>query len=159
MIEERARVEGVHDGLITVTAGAKQGCPTCAQGQGCAGGVLGKLANRKNRRVQVGNPRGIAVQPGDWVRIGLDEAALVQGAMLVYLLPLVALLLAAAVLHAAGAGEGVITICALLALVGGFLFAARLQRSPQAQRRHQPVLLGPSREMPAPTCGAPQSVT
>lgn len=159
MIEERAQVQGVHNGLVMVTAGAKQGCPTCAQGRGCAGGVLGRLANRKTRRVHVGNPQGIAVQPGDWVRIGLDESALVKGAMLVYLLPLVAMLLAAALLHAAGAGEGVITVGALLALVGGFWFAARLQRSPQAQQRHQPVLLGPSQAGPAQGCSTIQGAT
>lgn len=157
MIEERARVDSVHDGLVTVTAGAKQGCPTCAEGKGCAGGVLGKLANRKDRRVQVGNPHGIDVRPGDWVRIGLDEAALVQGAVLVYLLPLLALIVVAGVLHAAGAGEGLITVSALAALAGGFVVAARLQRKPEAQRRHRPILLGSSPAMGGMGCDAPTS--
>ena len=156
MIEERARVDSVHDGLVTVTAGAKQGCPTCAEGKGCAGGVLGKLANRKDRRVQVSNPDGIAVRPGDWVRIGLDESALVQGALLVYLLPLLALIVVAGVLHAAGAGEGVITLAALLALVGGFAVAAWLQRKPEAQQRHRPVLLGPGSAIGISGCNSQQ---
>ncbi|MBR9813266.1 SoxR reducing system RseC family protein [bacterium] len=142
MIEERARVDSVHDHLVTVTAGAKQGCATCAEGKGCAGGVLGKLANRKDRRVQVSNPHGLHVKPGDWVRIGLDESALVRGALTVYLLPLVAMLVVAAAANLAGAGEGLTTLLAIAALAAGFMLAARLQRKPDAAQRHRPVLLG-----------------
>ena len=142
MIEERARVDSVHGDWVTVTAGAKQGCATCAEGKGCAGGVLGKLANRKDRHVQVSNPQQLEVRPGDWVRIGLDESALVSGAMAVYLLPLLAMIAMAAMAHLGGAGEGMTTLLALAALAGGFVIAAWLQRQPGTAQRHRPVLLG-----------------
>lgn len=141
MIEERAVVTEVHDGAVTVVAGAKQGCPTCAQGRGCAGGVLGRLANRKQRRVRAANPQKMDVSAGDLVLIGLDESALVRGAALVYLMPLLALIVAAGVAQLLGAGEGVTTLVGGLALVAGFAVAAATQRAPDAAHRYAPRLL------------------
>lgn len=131
----------VHDGAVTVVAGAKQGCPTCAEGRGCAGGVLGRLANRKQRRVRADNPEHLDVRAGEAVLIGLDEQALVRGAALVYLMPLLAMIVAAVLAQWSGAGEGVTTLIGAAALVLAFALAARWQRAPDAARRYAPRLL------------------
>ncbi len=75
----------------------------------------------------------------------MAEGALVRGALLVYLLPLV-LLFAGALLGQAAfasAGEELVVVCGVLGLVLGLLAVRILSQRWQNDVRYQPVVLRP----------------
>lgn len=94
MLEERARILSVQADDVWVEANRQQGCAKCEAGEGCGGGVLGKLVRRGSSRVLVHNAlAGLA--PGEEVVIGLDEAALLKSSLMAYLVPLLCMFAAA----------------------------------------------------------------
>ena len=77
-----------------VEADRRKGCERCDAGEGCGGGVLGKLVVRRASKVRALNQLPGLV-PGDEVVLGLDERLLVRGSMMAYLMPLICMLAAA----------------------------------------------------------------
>ncbi len=96
MIEERARVIAVEQGRVWVEAAQQSACGACAARAGCGTSVLGKVLGVKPVRVEVDARRVANLQPGEQVRIALDESTLVQGTLWLYGLPLLLLLSGAA---------------------------------------------------------------
>ena len=94
MLEEQATVVSVEAGAVWVEADRRKGCERCEAGQGCGGGVLGKLIVRRSSRVRALNQLPGLV-PGDEVVLGLDEGLLVRGSLMAYLMPLLCMLAAA----------------------------------------------------------------
>lgn len=94
MLEEQATVLTVESGSVWVEADRQAGCERCEAGQGCGGGLLGRLVKRGSSRV-----RALTdvedLQAGDQVVIGLDERLLVRGSLMTYILPLLCMLAAA----------------------------------------------------------------
>lgn len=62
-------------------------CGSCAQKKGCSTSVLNRFIGK--RRIPVDTE--IALKPGDRVVVGLDEAALLKGSLVIYFVPLLAL--------------------------------------------------------------------
>lgn len=94
MLEEQATVVSLESGAVWVEADRRTGCERCEAGQGCGGGVLGRLVVRGNSRVRALNDLpDLAV--GDDVVLGLDERILLSGSLMTYLLPLLCMLAAA----------------------------------------------------------------
>lgn len=94
MLEEQAKVLAVESDAVWVEADRRAGCERCEAGQGCGGGVLGKLVRRGTSRVRALNEID-NLHAGDQVVIGLDERLLVRGSLMTYLLPLLCMLAAA----------------------------------------------------------------
>lgn len=94
MLEEQATVLAVESGAVWVEADRQAGCERCEAGQGCGGGVLGRLVKRGTSRVRALNEIG-NLHAGDQVVIGLDERLLVRGSLMTYMLPLLCMLAAA----------------------------------------------------------------
>lgn len=88
MIEEQAVIARVEDNQAWVEGARKSACGGCAQQ--CATSLLNKYWG--HRKIQLNVDANIALAPGDRVVIGIDERALVSGALWVYLLPLAALI-------------------------------------------------------------------
>ncbi|SEP99762.1 sigma-E factor negative regulatory protein RseC [Ectothiorhodospira magna] len=147
MIEETARVIAVDEpGFAWVETERKTACGTCSVNKGCGTSVIAKLFGQRRTQVRVIDPVGVTL--GDEVIIGLEESALVRGSLAIYILPLVCLLIGAALGQWlwAGYGElpvvlaGLAGLAAGLGAVGGF--TRRIRRDP----RYQPVVvrrLGP----------------
>ncbi len=94
MIEEQATVLALESGAVWVEADRSKGCERCESGQGCGGGVLGRMVKRGKSRVRAINDipnLGI----GDEVVLGLDERLLVKGSLMTYMLPLITMIGAA----------------------------------------------------------------
>lgn len=96
MLEEQATVLAVESNAVWVEADRQVGCERCEAGQGCGGGVLGKLVKRGTSRVRALTDLN-DLQTGEQVVIGLDERLLVRGSLMTYLLPLITMLVAAIV--------------------------------------------------------------
>jgi len=95
MLESEAIVVSIENGATFVQpqSGGSCGSTTCAT-QGCGTAVLTQLFSQQPKSLQVNNPISACV--GDRVVLGLQEGAFLKTAVAVYLLPLCALLLGAA---------------------------------------------------------------
>ncbi len=138
MITESGRVERLEDGFAWVVCAGQSGCVRCAEGRGCGGGLLGRLLGDRLHRVRA-LPGGHALRAGDRVELGLQEAALLRGALRVYGLPLLGLIgLPLTVRLMTGmSGDGTMLIAALAGLAAGLMMArrgsTRLARDPLYQ--------------------------
>lgn len=141
MIEERAIVSRVAEGCAWVRAYGPESCPRCAEGRGCGGGVLSRLVGRRRPEVAVQGSVG-PLRVGETVIVGIDEGALMQASVWVYLVPLAGMLtlglfaqlvLAAHDLLVAGFG--------LAGLVGGFAATRALSLRAESSARYRPVIL------------------
>ena len=90
MIEEHARVIAVQNGQLLLEAQTKASCSACAVKQGCGTSVISKWVGRKFTRFQA--PNTVNARVGDEVVVGLAEEAMLKGSVLVYLLPLLAMI-------------------------------------------------------------------
>lgn len=89
MIEETATVVRVEGQFAWVETVRKSACDACAVSKGCGTSVLASVVGNKTTQLKVVND--IAAGVGDEVTIGLQETAMLRGAFLVYLFPLLSL--------------------------------------------------------------------
>ena len=141
MIEEEAVVTRVEGTRVAVEKERKSACSSCEQS--CASGVTGKLFGTKT--VSLWATATGEFKPGDRVIVGLKEDALVQGAFLIYLFPLLGLFLGALLGNAIAMQTGTLS-ADLLSATGGvagmaiFLAGVRFSRFRQGADS-QPVIL------------------
>lgn len=141
MLESEATVVRIENGATYVEAQGSGGCGGNHCSTTCSTAILTRLFSQNPKALQVDNP--IAAQVGERVVVGLAEGAFLRTALAVYLLPLGALLIGAALgLFAADHGEARDLYAGLGGLAGLLLsalalklFAAKL--SPSAQ----PIIL------------------
>jgi sigma-E factor negative regulatory protein RseC len=143
VIEQRAVVTETGERYAWLEIRWQSACSGCHTSDGCGTADLTKLWGSKPMRVRV--VTDASLRPGDEVWVGMAEGALVRGALLVYLLPLV-LLFAGALLGQAAfasAGEELVVLCGVLGLVLGLLAVRILSQRWQNDVRYQPVVLRP----------------
>lgn len=144
MLEETARVIRIDDGDVWVETQRRSSCSSCAAAKGCGTGVLSEVFGRRNPplRVLARQP----LNPGDDVIIGIEESALVQASLAVYLLPLV-LMLAGALAGVYAARQGLVdgewlsVVLAIIGFWGGLRWLGRYTRRIRFDPRFQPVVL------------------
>ena len=98
MVEQEVLVIAVEENRLLVEAERQSSCQSCAVKSGCGTSVLAKWFDRKHLRFYVDKPVdsvSAEIAVGDRVLVGLQESALTQGALMVYLLPLLAMIGAA----------------------------------------------------------------
>lgn len=138
MIEEWASVIRVESGQAALQANRRMGCQRCESGQGCGGGLLGKLVGNRDIELNVPNPIS-DLKAGDTVVIGFPESSLLQGALLAYGLPMLSLLAGAALASWLVGGDAAAALGAISGGALGWLIATRLARqfmfAPQLLRR------------------------
>ncbi len=144
MIEETARVIAIADGQLLLEAQTTTACSACEAKQGCGTSVLSKWVGRKFTRFQV--PNTVNARVGDEVVVGLAEEAMLKGSVLVYLLPLLAMigfaLLAESLISAeAGSRDLMVLVAAIVGFALTLAFARRLLASSSNRRRLTPVVL------------------
>lgn len=92
MIEETAIVIDVNEQQVLLQTQRKSACHSCSVKSGCGTSVLSKVVGKRSSRFTV--EKKFDVESGDSVIIAIDENALVQGSLLIYLFPLVFMMLA-----------------------------------------------------------------
>ncbi len=125
--EQDAVVVAVEGRIAWVEAQRQSVCGQCAAAKGCGTATLGKAFRRRPARIAALNPIGARV--GERVVVGIRSRSLVQGAWMVYGLPLLALFavpltVQAVFLHGAPLPEGWQILLAALGL-GGALWWVR----------------------------------
>ena len=123
MVEEIATVVACDTGGVWLSTTPVASCNACQVSDDCGTGIVAKTLTPKSLQFFV--PSTLNLLPGEQVKIGLAEPALVKAALMVYLLPVVMLLLATLLGSAAGFNEGGQMVLALLGAVAGFFLARR----------------------------------
>lgn len=92
MVEIQATIVKIENTIAWVQASRKPSCSGCSE-TGCGISLLAGLLGRQAPLYRARNDAGANV--GDKVLIGMDEAALLKGTLLLYMLPLVLLFVGA----------------------------------------------------------------
>ena len=121
MICETGRVVGIDDDALWVETVSRSTCGSCVAQNACGQGVLNRhFSGRRNQlRVKLGDRSADEFSLNDEVDISIPEVALVGGAMVVYLLPLVTMLMAAVLADRWWNSDGVAAVGALAGFVLG----------------------------------------
>ena len=90
MIEETARVVACQDRFAWVETNRRSACDSCSMNKGCGSGAISQVFADKRARIKVINK--IHADIGDSVLIGINEAALLSGSFLIYMVPILSLL-------------------------------------------------------------------
>ena len=90
MIEEQIEVIEVIGNQIVLQAETKSVCGSCAVNKGCGTSLLSKVVGRKFTRFQVEN--SVNAVAGDTIVVGIPEDAILKGSLVMYMLPVVAML-------------------------------------------------------------------
>lgn len=145
MIENLALVMERQHNQVRLTTTSPTGCAKCDRGEGCGGGVFGKLIQRRLQGLLLDDP-DLNLQPGQVVVLGVPSGVFLRATAAIYVVPLLGLLLLAGLASAAGLAETGIVISGLLGFVAGALLGPHLrqryidaQLQPSLLRRAQPA--------------------
>jgi len=130
MLFECATVIDVQREMLSVRSIRGSACERCERGEGCGGGIIGKLAFRTQPTLSlsVSNARSFSI--GESVELSVDPHRLMLLAACVYLLPLLALLAGAVAGQALlGTDKGAIMVSVLALLVMLLVLRAKLANS------------------------------
>ncbi len=125
-------------GTATVSVEAAVACERCAAGRGCGAALPGR---RRSRHLQVSVPRGLDLQPGDTVRLGLESATLLRAAWLAYGVPLTAMVAAVAAGSVFVESEAGAVMFGAAGLAAGTASARRLLHGERGVRRFVPIAI------------------
>jgi len=151
VIEERAQVVALEGESAWVETERRSSCGSC-EAKGCGTGALSKVLGARVQRIRVHNP--IQARPGDSVILGIEESVLLQGSLMVYILPLLSML-AGGLLGETLApqwgsdGEMLSLLLGVLGLAGGFLWLRRYQRRVAKNPRFTATILRKAAPVPA----------
>lgn len=140
MIEETAMVISRDGDRIRVQPERQSSCGHCAARSGCGTAVLSRYLGRREAPLELVDDTGI--RPGERVRLGIRESALLRGSLTVYMVPLLTLGAGALLVESQGGGEGATAMAGLAGLALGFLWVARRNRRLADDPRYRPVVLG-----------------
>jgi len=111
-------------------------CPRCAAGKGCGAGLL--TGSGSDRQVEATIRSGLDIAEDDVVEIALAPDNLLRAAAIVYGLPMLGAVAAAAVAYAFSLGDAAAAVAALSGLVFGFAVGRWRLRRASCLRRFVP---------------------
>lgn len=123
MIDQKATVISRDGDLVWVEAERQSTCGQCQARKGCGTGLLAKHVGQRFSRLAVTTDQDLQI--GQQVMVSIPEQALLSGALMMYLLPLLTLFAAAVLARVAGAGELVQIVAGLTGLCAGFFWVKR----------------------------------
>jgi len=118
MIEQQARVIEIDGDTVWLEAERESTCSDCQVKQGCGTGLLAKHVGKKFSKISVHKTTDTTM--GEVVTLVIPEEALLEGAALMYLLPLTLLFLFSIITRSFDLGEGAEILAGLTGLVTGF---------------------------------------
>ena len=142
MIKETGRVVAIERDGVWVETIQQSACETCSAQKGCGQSLIAKATGKTTAiRVLPGDCELELLQLGDDVVIGIPEQVVVNGTLLVYLLPLVAMIVGVLVFGSFVEHDGVAALGALLGLVVGSTFVRVHSNLNRNNSELQPILL------------------
>ncbi|MDO3388205.1 SoxR reducing system RseC family protein [Gilvimarinus sp. SDUM040013] len=142
MLIETGKVVAVESDGLWVETISRSTCGSCAAQKGCGQSLLAKLAGHTTYLwVSLGGRNSADYQVGDDIELGVPEAVVANGSLLVYLLPLITLLGFTLAASELGWGEGATTLAGLFGLVAGGALVRWRAHVTRHDSRLQPVLV------------------
>lgn len=145
MIEQTAIVVSLQSPFAEVETQRQSSCGSCQAKQGCGTATIARFFPQRAHRLLALNP--IQARPGDRVILGLDDAALRNASLAVYLVPLLGLILGAVVGESLGqrfaiqAGELSSLLGGLFGILAGFFWVRLYGQRRRTDPKYQPVIL------------------
>ncbi len=145
MIEERAVILSLQseptktETTATLEIERKTACGLCGQTRGCGNSIWGKLLGHQTTAFKAQNR--INAKVGDSVVVGINEKALLKGALLLYILPLVTLFIGAILASQLWHSDGSTMLGAFAGLVLGLLWVKGHTMSNRYFNLQQPIIL------------------
>ena len=118
MIEQSAKVVSCDDRTVWLEAERQSTCSACKLKQGCGTGMLEKHVGQRFSRIAVDKTAEVTI--GQQVKLTIPEETLLQGAFLMYILPLVLMFILAAGARALNLNDAVEIFAGLSGLLIGF---------------------------------------
>jgi sigma-E factor negative regulatory protein RseC len=118
MIEQKATVISRDGDQVWLEAERQSTCSQCQVKKGCGTGLLAKHVGKRFSRIAVAADNELQV--GQEVTVAIPEQALLSGAFLMYMMPLLLMFAAAALVRVSGAGELAEIVAGLSGLMAGF---------------------------------------
>ncbi len=123
MIEQKAKVVDIDDKTIWLDAERQSTCSGCAAKQGCGTGILEKHIGKRFSRIAIDKQE--AVNVGQQMQLAIPEEALLQGAFMMYLVPLLSMFLFAGIATSLGATTLLETIAGITGLIAGLFLVKK----------------------------------
>lgn len=120
MIEEYAVVTKCSDTQATLEIERRTACGLCGQKRGCGNATWGKMLGHESHDFTAENQ--VNAKVGDSVVVGIDEQAVLNSALFLYVVPLVSLLVGTLIADYLFKNQFYVIIGAVLGLVLGFLW-------------------------------------
>ncbi|MDN7123582.1 SoxR reducing system RseC family protein [Pseudidiomarina terrestris] len=121
MIREIAIVQAIEADSLLVTTELKSGCSGCAQQSNCGAGIISKAFSDRRAEFRVAKPAGMQFKPGEQIELLLPEQMLTRASLLIYGVPLLALLGTALIAQLLlGMSEGSAILLSLVGFAGSF---------------------------------------
>jgi len=114
-------------------------CPRCAAGKGCGAALFG--AGSGSGQVEASIRPGLSVVEGDVVEIALAPDNLLEAAFIVYGLPLIGGVVAAALAFGLSLGDAAAAVAVLAGLGAGVLAGRQRLRQTQCLQRFTPTVV------------------
>jgi sigma-E factor negative regulatory protein RseC len=128
MIEQSAKVISSDDSTVWLQAERQSTCSGCQLKQGCGTGLLAKHVGKKFSSIAVSKTHQVVV--GEQVKLSIPEDALLQGAFLMYIFPLILMFVFAATAHWLTLNEIMEIFAGISGLLIGFILVRiRLKHS------------------------------
>ena len=142
MILETGHIVAIETEGVWVETIRKSACGSCKAEKGCGQSLLNKMDGHSAYiwvLLEGRNPA--SYQLGDEIQIGIPEDVIAKGALLVYMVPLITLLLATALAHQQFAHEGITTLSGFAGLLLGGLIVRWHSWRTRLNSDLQPVLV------------------
>lgn len=118
MIEQSAKVIKFDKDMVWLEAERQSTCSGCKVRQGCGTGMLAKHVGQRFSNIAVMKIGDVAL--GQQVQLAIPEEALLQGAFLMYILPLILMFILSASAQALHFNEAIEIFAGLSGLLIGF---------------------------------------
>jgi len=131
-------VDSTNGARAVVIVDVAAACPRCAAGKGCGAGLF--ASGGSNRQIEATIRPGLDIAEEDIVEIVLAPDNLLQAAIIVYGLPMLGAVGAAAIAYALSLGDAAAAVAALLGLGSGLAISRWRLRQTDCLQRFVPII-------------------
>lgn len=152
MIYEKGRIVAIESEGIWVETIMRSTCNSCSAEKGCGQSLMTKLSGHTSYIWVLLQGRDAGqYQTGDAIEIGVPESLVANGSLFVYLVPLLAMLLACGLAHQQWGHEGMTVLNAFIGLFAGGLLVRWHAHRTRFDSRFQPVLVDDHKPLQFPS--------
>ena len=128
MIKEQAIVIQTRENCVEIQMQRQSACNHCDLSRGCGTGAIGRLLGHRSKPLII--ETSLPLKIGDRVVLGMPDSSFLRASLLIYGLPLFALVFSAMLGQLLFSGsEGLVLVFALAGFVSGLVFSAKRAKS------------------------------